>query len=116
MLRTADLYGLHDLVFQDVGEERWRWASWAGIASFWVMAPAAVFGLIRLRRRARWLLLGPVAVVAVTTVVFYGAHRIRSSAEPTVVIGAAAAVVALTDRLRARRVDRPGSRPAGQHS
>lgn len=100
VLRTVDLSGLHDLVFQDVGEERWRWASWAGIVSFWVMAPSAVFGLTRLRRRARWLLLGPVLAVAVTTIVFYGAHRIRSSAEPTVVIGAAAAIVSLVDRLR----------------
>jgi 4-amino-4-deoxy-L-arabinose transferase-like glycosyltransferase len=107
VLRTVDLYGLHDLVFQDVGEERWRWASWAGIVSFWVLAPTAVFGLTRLRRRARWTLLGPVLAVLVTTVVFYGAHRIRSSAEPTVVIGAAVAIVTFVDRRRARPAKLP---------
>ncbi|MEO5901982.1 MAG: hypothetical protein ABIR68_17890, partial [Ilumatobacteraceae bacterium] len=107
VLRTVDLFGLHDLVFQDVGEERWRWASWAGIVSFWVMAPSAAFGLTRVRRQARWLLLGPVLVVGVTTIVFYGAHRIRSSAEPTVVIGAAVAIVALGDRLRGPRQNVP---------
>ncbi len=93
--RTIDVYGLDNLVYQDVGEERWRWASWAGIASFWVLAPLAAFGISRVRRRDRWLLLGPVLVVLVTTVVFYGAHRIRSSAEPSIVIGAAVAIDAL---------------------
>ncbi len=101
--RTIDMYGLHDLVFQDVGEERWRWASWSGIFSFWLLAPAAVFGLARVRRRARWLLLGPVLTVTVTAVVFYGAHRIRSSAEPTVVIGAAVALDAAIRRMRGSR-------------
>lgn len=106
--RTLDLYGLDNLVFQDVGEERWRWASWAGIVSFWLLAPAAVVGLGRLRRRDRWLLVAPVVVVLVTTVVFYGAHRIRSSAEPTVVVGAAVAIDALLRRRRGATDDPHG--------
>ena len=101
--RTLDLYGLDNLVFQDVGEERWRWASWAGIVSFWALAPAAAIGLVRLPRRDRLLLLVPVVVVLITTVVFYGAHRIRSSAEPSVVIGAAAAIDVASRRWRVRR-------------
>jgi hypothetical protein len=107
--RTLDLYGLDSLVAQDVGEERWRWASWAGIVSWWVLAPLAVAGAVVHRRHTRadpvgraglWLLAVPVVSVLVVTVVFYGAHRIRSSLEPTVVVLAAVAVLALVDRRR----------------
>jgi len=104
--RTLDLYGLDSLVAQDVGEERYRWASWAGIITWWVLAPLAIVGGIRLARRTAparwplWLLLCPVASVTLTTVVFYGAHRIRSSMEPTVVVLAAIALVWLWERRR----------------
>ena len=98
--RTMDLYGWSDLVFQDVGEERPRWAAWAGIGMFWVLAAAAVAGVRRCSRRVRWLLAAPVAVTVATTVLFYGGHRIRSTAEPVVVILAAVSVAALWPRRR----------------
>ncbi len=98
--RTLDLYGLGDLVHQDVGEERPRWAAWAGVVSFWLMAVASVFGARLLRRRDRWLLLLPVLVVVCTTVLFYGGHRIRSSAEPSLVLFTA---VAVTEAVASRR-------------
>ena len=128
--RTLDLYGLDSLVAQDVGEERYRWASWAGIAMWWVVAPAAIAGAVvlarasraRTRRSPRWvpawaptvrwsllLLACPVLSVTVTTVLFYGAHRIRSSMEPTVVVLAAVAAVAWWDH-RAARSARAGER------
>jgi hypothetical protein len=90
--RSVDLYRLDRLVDQDEGEERYRWASWAGIVAWWVLAPLAVVGLRRIDRVPRRLLLVPVATVLVTTVLFYGAHRIRSPLEPTVVVGAAVAI------------------------
>lgn len=90
--RTLDLYGLHNLVHQDVGEERPQWASWAGIVTFWSTAVLSVVGWRRLSRRQRWLLTLPVLVVLSTTVLFYGAHRIRSSAEPSLVLLTAVAV------------------------
>jgi hypothetical protein len=90
--RTADLYGLDNLVDQDVGEERDRWASWAGIVSWWLLAPVAGFGLTLVHRRDAWVLAMPVVAVAVTTVLFYGTHRIRSPLEPVVVVGAATAI------------------------
>ena len=92
--RSLDLYGLDRLVDQDEGEERYRWASWAGIVAWWALAPLAVVGLRRIERSARRLLLVPVFTVAVTTVLFYGAHRIRSPLEPTVVVAAATAISA----------------------
>jgi hypothetical protein len=52
----------------------------------------AVAGLRRIDRVSRRLLLVPVVTVLITTVLFYGAHRIRSPLEPTVVVGAAAAI------------------------
>jgi 4-amino-4-deoxy-L-arabinose transferase-like glycosyltransferase len=99
--RTLDLYGLGNLVQQDVGEERYRWASWAGIVMWWLLAPLAVAGAVLgvrrglVARRDLWALALPCIAVAVTTVLFYGAHRIRSSMEPTVVVLAAVALVAL---------------------
>jgi hypothetical protein len=92
LLRSADLYGLSDLVRFDVGEERARWASWTGIVSWWLLAPFAALGWWRQRRRNGWILISPVIGVVVTTIAFYGAHRLRSPMEPVVVICAAVAI------------------------
>lgn len=100
--RTLDLHGLSDLVHQDVGEERPEWVAWAGIGSFWLMAVASIVGARRLGRRHRWLLLAPFVVVLCTTVLFYGGHRIRSSAEPSLVLLTAVAVTAAVEAARRR--------------
>lgn len=91
--RTLDLYGLSDLLHQDVGEERPRWAAWAGIVMFWLLALASIVGVRQLPRRAWSLLVIPFVVVLATTMLFYGGHRIRSTAEPSLVMlsGVAAA-------------------------
>jgi len=107
--RTLDVYGLESLVAQDRGEEKAGWAVWAGIVCWWVLAIAAIFGWHRLgadetTRRSRWWLAVPLLAVLVTTVSFYGAHRIRAPAEPVVVLLAAVAGVAAWDRVRARRL------------
>ena len=102
VLRSLDLYGLHDLVDGDVREGRTRWVAWAAVGTFWLTASAALFGGWQFQRRDRWLLLLPIAVVLLTTVVFYGGHRIRSSAEPSLVLLAAAGIAQLKRR-------RPGS-------
>ncbi|MBI5089544.1 MAG: glycosyl transferase, partial [Actinobacteria bacterium] len=104
--RSLDVFGLDSLVAQDVGEERYRWASWAGIVTWWVLAAAAGFGFVHMQVRNRWLLSLPCIVVLITTVVFYGGHRIRSSMEPVVVVAAAVAITAALDRYRLRRVRR----------
>ena len=90
--RGLDLYALDNMIHQDVGEERPRWAAWAGIVSFWFLACCAVVGFRRCRPKARVVLWAPVVVVAAATVLFYGGHRIRSSAEPVVVVAAAIAI------------------------
>ncbi len=101
--RSLDLFAVREMVRGDVGEERERWAAWAGIASFWVLAPVAAFGAMRTRRRDRAILLIPVLIALVTTVVIYGGHRIRSSAEPSIVILAAVAVEHWMTRSRLAR-------------
>lgn len=110
--RTADLYGLGSLAALDQGEEKAGWAVWAGIAGWWVLAPTAVVGWIALgrtrgspddRSKARWWLAVPPVSVLITTVLFYGAHRIRAPAEPVVVVLAAAGGVALYRAWRMRR-------------
>ena len=90
--RALDLYALGNMVSGDAGEERERWASWAGIVSFWILAPLAAFGATRTRRRDRAVLLIPVVIASATTVMIYGGHRIRSCAEPSIVVLAAIAV------------------------
>lgn len=87
--RTLDAYAVGNLVHNDIGEERERWASWAGVVTFWLLVPLAVAGAWRLRRWYVAVLSMPVVVVAVTTIVFYGAHRVRSPAEPALVVLAA---------------------------
>jgi 4-amino-4-deoxy-L-arabinose transferase-like glycosyltransferase len=109
--RMVDLYGLDSLIRLDRGEEKAHWAVWAGIVGWWVLAIAAVIGWVALgrpgdgapeRSRARWWLAVPLAAVVVTTIVFYGSHRIRAPAEPVVVVLAAVGAVALWDRRPVR--------------
>ena len=38
--RSLDVFAVDNLVHGDIGEERERLASWAGIVAFWVLAPA----------------------------------------------------------------------------
>jgi hypothetical protein len=101
--RGLDIVGVQNQVDGDVGEERYRWASWSGVVSWWLMAAVAAAGVRRVDGPARWVVLAPVAGVAITTVLFYGAHRIRSPMEPVVTVLAALAVVSFLERRSAAR-------------
>jgi hypothetical protein len=99
--RTLDLFGVRDMVNGDVGEERPRAGVWAGIVMFWVLAPLAALGFRRIRGSDRLVLLIPLVIVAVTAVLFYGGHRLRSPAEPVLCVAAAAFLVGWSaDRRR----------------
>jgi len=88
--RTIDVFKVGNLVHQDEGEEKATWAIWSGIACWWVLAPLAALGLIKVaKRRERTVLLVPVVIVVITSFLFYGTHRLRLTMEPVVVIGAA---------------------------
>jgi hypothetical protein len=114
--RLLDVYRLESLVALDVGEEKARPAVWAGIVTWWILAPSAVFGWITSGRAGdgrRWWLVVPLVAVLLTTVLFYGAHRIRAPAEPVIVTLAATGLVAAFDGVRRRMAVRTSSTPAG---
>lgn len=97
--RTLDVYEIDNLVHNDVGEERERAVSWAGVVAFWLLLPLAIAGGRRLRRAHLAVVLMPVMVVLFTTVVFYGGHRMRASAEPVIALLAAVPVAGVA-RIR----------------
>jgi hypothetical protein len=66
------------------------------------MAPLAVVGAVHTRRRYLAFLLIPIGIALAATVLLYGGHRIRSAAEPSIVVLAAVAV----DHLWSRRGQR----------
>lgn len=98
--RLLDVYGLADMNEGDVKEDKFGWAVWLGIGSWWVLAPLAVVGIARIARRDRLIVLPPIIAVIVTTFLFYGGHRIRAPMEPAVVLAAGAGVAALWARRR----------------
>lgn len=103
--RLVDLVGIEAQLIQDEGEERARPAVWAGIVVFWAMLPLSVVGARRLWRRSRpdlAVAIGPVVVALVTAAAFYGTHRLRSTAEPSLVVLSAVGAVACVDSLAAR--------------
>ena len=100
--RALDLYQVSNLVHSDVGEEKAEWAVWTGMACWYVLAPMAAVGLARTRHRERDILMVPVVIVLITSIAFYGSHRLRLSLEPVVVVGAAIAVVTQFESQRSR--------------
>ncbi len=104
--RGLDLVGVENLVVADVGEERYRWASWSGVVAWWLLVIPMIVGARMLTRRPRLILLTPVVSVFITTVCFYGGHRIRSPLEPVVVVLSGVAMAAWFQRLTRPR---PGS-------
>jgi len=96
--RLIDVYGVRDMVQGDFGEDQERPLAWAGVASWFVLAPLAAFGVAGARRRTIGILMTPVVIVLITTFVFYGSHRLRVPMEPSVVIFAAVTVSRLLSR------------------
>src|SRR5262245_158072 len=96
--RSLDLFGLGYQVEEDVREGRPRPGSWAAIFSFWALAALGLVGQRRATAFGRFVLWSPVVAVVLTAVAFYGSHRVRAALEPSVVLGAALAVVALAER------------------
>ncbi len=83
-----------------------------GVWTYWLVAPLAVAGGV-LARKARLhlaVVVAPVVVVIVASVAFYATTRFRASAEPSLCILAAFALVAAADRGRRWRAER-GSQP-----
>jgi 4-amino-4-deoxy-L-arabinose transferase-like glycosyltransferase len=77
--RVFGIYENHQMVWLNTNEGRERWASWAGLATWWVLAPVAITGGVVLHRRRQlvWPLAATVPVVLVTALAFYGIVRFR---------------------------------------
>lgn len=77
-------------------------AAHLGLAMYYVLAVGSIFGVIRLRRSGVPVspLLGAVVLVTVTVALAYGTTRFRSTAEPVLVLGAAAGAERLLGRSR----------------
>jgi 4-amino-4-deoxy-L-arabinose transferase-like glycosyltransferase len=102
--RTLDLFDPAGMVTGDEREDKFAWALWVGVVMWWILAPLAVVGLLRMPGDDRLVIIGPIVVVAVTTLVFYGSHRLRVPLEPSVVLAATYGVGVLIRNLRRTRV------------
>ena len=82
------------------GAVRPKWASFGGLALYYVLVALGVGGVIALRRRRIPVLplLAPLVVVTITAAVFYGTVRFRSPAEVSILVLAAVALDALLRR------------------
>jgi 4-amino-4-deoxy-L-arabinose transferase-like glycosyltransferase len=94
------------------GEGRKLWVSWLGFATYWVLLPVAVAGVVVLRRRhiAVWPMLMQFVIVTITAATFYGLIRFRIAVEVAIVVLAAVALDALIAHRTGARVD-PTSAP-----
>jgi 4-amino-4-deoxy-L-arabinose transferase-like glycosyltransferase len=84
------------------GEGQRRIVDWLGLATFWVLAALAVVGGLVMRRRGVWLypLLVPFALVLLVSLGAYGILRFRAPADLSVIVLAAVALDALSERVR----------------
>ncbi|MEY2433509.1 MAG: hypothetical protein QOC92_3234 [Acidimicrobiaceae bacterium] len=97
-------------------EGREYWMSAASVIGFFVLAPFALAGAIRLRRahRLRAELIGPPLVVLISAVFFMGNSRYRSPAEGLLCVFAAIAVQVVLARNGRARVTRTAAPQAEQ--
>jgi hypothetical protein len=99
LAREESVWGFGNQQYQlrvAISEGRNRTNEEAGRILYWALLPFAALGAIVLaaRSRKRFLVLAiPIVVVAVNAAVFYGSTRMRSAAEPTLAIFAAAGIV-----------------------
>jgi hypothetical protein len=109
--RLVDLFGIDAQLAQDAGEERGQIGPRIGVVAFWLLAPFAVFGAVvmgrsRMGRDHRAVILAPILISVVVAAAFYGTHRLRAPAEPSIVmlaaVGAVAALRAAVTRIGAR--------------
>ncbi len=111
LLRSAGLFRPSQQIQLEALEGRPIAWDRAGTYLDWTLYPFAILGLFLLLRRrlGAWPLAAAVISVLVSTLVTYGNQRFRIGAEPTILIGAAAGIVALSGR---RRKEQPATVPA----
>jgi 4-amino-4-deoxy-L-arabinose transferase-like glycosyltransferase len=100
--RTFGYWRPDQMVYANQGEGRPRWASWAGLAGFWVLVPFAVAGALRLRRSGTTLapFAAALATVVAVSALFYGIPRFRLPLDVAVTVLAAVAIAGLISSRR----------------
>jgi membrane-bound metal-dependent hydrolase YbcI (DUF457 family) len=78
------------------------------VAVYFLLLPLAVAGFVLLRRRggdrmAFWILLAPAVLVTFSSAIGYGVPRFRHAFEISLVVTAAVTLVAVAERMKARR-------------
>jgi 4-amino-4-deoxy-L-arabinose transferase-like glycosyltransferase len=103
--RVWGFYHPNQQLQYDTIETRELPLSRAGLLMFYVLAAAAIPGVIALARRRIPLspLFGPIITVTVAAAVFYGTTRFRAAAEPSMVLLATAGFAFLWTKLRGGR-------------
>jgi hypothetical protein len=105
--RVGRLWDVYDPIVsaEDTNEGRPLNASLAGLAVYYLLVPAAVVGVVSLRRRrlTQWPLLVPAGVLTVVAALAYGLVRFRAPFEVCLVVLAAAGVDALVRAAGRRR-------------
>lgn len=106
LARVGRLWGFYapsqEINVVGVNEGRPASAARAGFALYYALVPAALVGVVLLRRRGfrTWFLVVPAAVLTVTSALFYGSTRFRAPFEVCLVVLAAPALIALTESVR----------------
>jgi 4-amino-4-deoxy-L-arabinose transferase-like glycosyltransferase len=95
--RTWSLYRPAQMAEISRSEGRPYWVSYSGLAAYALLVVLSGFGLVALRRRRVALipLVGPLVMVTVNAMVFYGLVRFRIGAEPSLVLLAAVGACSL---------------------
>jgi 4-amino-4-deoxy-L-arabinose transferase-like glycosyltransferase len=101
--RTWSVYRPTDMLLFNLAEGREHFAILAGIIAYYPLAALALVGGFFLARRKRgllWPLLIPAIAATVGVALTYGQTRFRAAAEPSIVVLAAVAVVAIWEHFR----------------
>lgn len=109
--RLFAVWNNEQMVWLNQNEGRESWASWSGIAAFWMFVPLAVGGaiLLRSRRTAIWPLVSTGVLVTITAVFFYGIVRFRLPLDVAMVPLAAVALTWLAQRAFSQPRDQVAS-------
>jgi 4-amino-4-deoxy-L-arabinose transferase-like glycosyltransferase len=95
--RDWGVFRPNDMLAINVNEGRPRWVTGLGMVFYYPMLVLGIAGIVVLRRRKirQWPLLMPPLVVTLATVVSFGNIRFRVPAEPSLVVLASVAAVAI---------------------
>ncbi len=105
MARIAGVWDPREQVQIDIIEHRPEPVAQAGVTLWWLVLVLAGFGVAALRRARipSWPAVAPVVVMLIGVLSAFASTRYRASAEPAMVVLAAAGFVALLDRWFARQ-------------